>query len=349
MSSVKLLDRFTQLLWTAAIPLSLSVLNPLAAEAATFNKIVVFGDSLSDAGNTFAATKGLVPPPLLPTLGPGGQPVLVPAYEKGRFTENLNWIDYLAPQLGVSSVQNFAFTSATTGTLNTAPIPGLPGLQQQIGAFVAGNPTATADGLFIVWAGNNDYLQISGQTNPSIPVENLANAIRALASVGAKNILVPNLEDLGKTPLVKSRTNAAQVSDLINQHNSLLAATLTSLEQDPTLGGVNLISLDVFSLFNEALAQPQKFGFTNVDSPCLTNSPLFQTTSPFVTKCDNPDEYLFWDSLHPSDKTHQILAATALETLEQDHASVPEPSPVLAFAVLSGALVLVRWKRSYQL
>lgn len=347
MSSVKLLDRFTKLLWTAAIPLSLSALNPLAAAAATFNNLVVFGDSLSDTGNTFAATNGLVPPPVLLTAGPGGQPVPVPAYEKGRFTENLNWIDYLAPQLGVSSVQNFAFTSATTGTLNTAS-PDLPGLQQQIGAFVAGSPTPTENDLFIVWAGNNDYLQISGQTDPSIPVENLANAILALASVGAKNILVPNLEDLGKTPLVKSRTNAAEVSELINQHNSLLAATLTSLEQDPALSGVNLIPLDVFSLFNEALTQPQKFGFTNVDTPCLTNSPLFQPAPPIVTRCDNPEEYLFWDSLHPTDKTHQFLAATALETIEQDHASVPEPSPVSAFAVLGGALVLVQWKRSYQ-
>jgi phospholipase/lecithinase/hemolysin len=39
-----------------------SFMLPLKATAATFNQLFVFGDSLSDTGNAFIATGGLVNP-----------------------------------------------------------------------------------------------------------------------------------------------------------------------------------------------------------------------------------------------------------------------------------------------
>jgi phospholipase/lecithinase/hemolysin len=52
------------------------------------------------------------------------------------------------------------------------------------------------------------------------------------------------------------------------------------------------------------------------------------------TICSNPDEHLFWDSIHPTARGHEILAEAAL-------AVVPEPNTALlvgmGFAVLSGS------------
>ncbi|HEY9737276.1 MAG TPA: SGNH/GDSL hydrolase family protein [Trichocoleus sp.] len=305
----------SQFRWAAALSLAWVALAPLAAEAANFNRLFVFGDSLSDPGNTASVTFGLVPPPvLLGTDQRTGSFGFVPAYEQRRFTNQLNWVDYLAPQLAAGTSINFAFAGATTGTLNTT-ISFLPALQQQVGLFLGGNFTPTAEDLFIVWAGSNDYLAVAGQTDPTVPVGNLEQAIRSLAGAGAQNILVSNLPDLGKTPLVSSRANAPQVSALVNQHNSLLSSKLTALEEDPTLASVDLIPLDVFSLFENAIANPAAFGFSNVTNACLSPSPVLSLQIRPVTRCANPNEYLSWDGLHPSARGHQLVAETALQTL----------------------------------
>ncbi|HEY9880130.1 MAG TPA: SGNH/GDSL hydrolase family protein, partial [Leptolyngbyaceae cyanobacterium] len=275
-------------------------------------------------------------------------------------TNNLNWIDYLAPKLGATSTTNYAFAGATTGTQNTT-FPLFPGLQQQVSTFLFSSNQPTSEDLFVLWAGSNDYLATASQTNPEIPVSNLEGAVKALANAGAQNILVANLEDLGKTPLVQGRSNAEQVSALVNQHNTLLASTLITLDADPAFSNVNLISLDVFSLVNEAINQPGEFGFTNVSDPCLTNFSFSSLPTGLIRKCANPEQYLFWDSLHPTDKAHQILADTAFTTIEaatgapdpvansvfsalqtDDAASVPEPGLSTAIGLLGSSLVLAR-------
>ncbi|MBD2256127.1 SGNH/GDSL hydrolase family protein [Pseudanabaena sp. FACHB-2040] len=348
MSHLNFLHPLTRILWGSALSLSLATLVPAAAEAASFGRLFVFGDSLSDTGNTAAVTGGIVPPPILPGIDLStGFFGALPAYTQQRFADELIWLDFLAPQLGATSGQNFAFAGATTGFLNTTS-PALPGLQQQIGQYLSLKIPAATDDLFVLWAGNNDYLEVAGQTDPTVPVSNLESAIRTLAGVGAENFLVVNLPDLGQTPLVKNRQNAPQVTGLVEQHNALLASTLASLDQDPSFDGVDLISLDVFSLIESALVSPGQFGFTNVSDPCLTTSPLFfppDTKNPPITRCANPDEYLFWDSLHPTSKAHQIVASAALQALDQAPASVPEPSSGVALMVLSGGLALVRTRR----
>ncbi|HEY9764116.1 MAG TPA: SGNH/GDSL hydrolase family protein [Trichocoleus sp.] len=351
----------TRVFWASAVPLSLSALAPLSVQAASFNRLFVFGDSLSDPGNTATVTKGLFPPPVLPGVDSATNKFgFFPAYTQQRFTDNLNWIDYLAPKLGVTSTTNYAFAGATTGTQNTT-LPFLPGLQQQISTFLFSLTAPTPEDLFVVWAGSNDYLATASQTNPNIPVGNLESAVRALADAGAQNILVANLEDLGKTPLVKSQSNAEQVSELINQHNTLLTSTLTGLATDPSFEDASLISFDVFSLLNEAISQPEKFGFTNVSDPCLANLALSSLLTLPILKCANPDQYLFWDSLHPTDKAHQILADAAFSTIKASSeasnpiadtsfsilqtsysVAVPEPVSNTAVGVLGSSLVLTR-------
>lgn len=340
-------SRRGRLLWLSSLPVAIALLTPTTADAASFNRLFVFGDSLSDTGNTANATFGLIPPTQLPGIDLATNTVgLVSAYAEGRFADGFNYVDYLAPKLGVTSTTNFAFTSATTGTLNTVS-PLLPGLQQQVGAFPSAGIDPTAADLFIVWAGSNDYLEIAGEDDPSVPVGNLETAIRTLAGKGAKTFLIPNLPDLGITPLVSSRANAGQVSQRVAQHNSLLADKLNQLSQDPDLSDVRLVPLDIAQLIAEASREPAAFGFTNVAEACLSTSPLFfQPPSP-VSRCANPDQYLFWDSLHPTSKAHQFVANEALTVLHADHpVTVPEPGLALALTLVGSAVVGSRWRQS---
>ncbi|MBD2099809.1 SGNH/GDSL hydrolase family protein [Leptolyngbya sp. FACHB-261] len=289
-----------------------------AASAHTFSNLYVFGDSLSDVGQLFNATGGLFPPS--------------PFYNNGRFSNGPVWVEYLAPQLGLGVDLNndFALGGATTGTNNALDglidptgTLNLPGLQQQIGSFTTTRPAADPNALYIVWAGANDYLG-GGITNPAEPVSNLAQAITTLAGAGARTILVPNLPSLGALP---NSQNPAGLNALSEAHNTGLALTLNGLSQ--TLPQVDLIPLDINSLFQQAIANPSQFGFTNVTAPCLLN-----------LTCTNPDEFLFWDTLHPTTAGHEIVANFAFDILKADEpkppTSVPEATPILGLLVLGG-------------
>ncbi|MBR8826742.1 MAG: SGNH/GDSL hydrolase family protein [Gomphosphaeria aponina SAG 52.96 = DSM 107014] len=284
----------------------ISSLLPLQAKAASFSEIYVFGDSLSDTGNFFEAT---------------GQPPS-PPYFKGRLSNGPVWTEYLATEIGLTPNpnNNFAFFGATTGNTNVQ-VPGLPGLQQQINGFTQATRVADPEALYIVWAGSNDYT-LGNITDPSIPVNNILTAVNSLADVGAKNIMVVNLGDLGETP---ATNQDPVVSTFLNQltagHNSLLAQSLNQ-SKNPEL---NLIPLDVNSFFKAALNNPESFGLTNVTDACLD----LETGR----ICNNPDEYLFWDSVHPTTFAHEGIAQLAAQELDSRTTQVREP--VATFALLT--------------
>ncbi|MBF2028096.1 MAG: SGNH/GDSL hydrolase family protein [Oscillatoriales cyanobacterium C42_A2020_001] len=330
MTNSKTLSSIRNRIAMGALPIAFVALTPSTAEAFQLTGLYVFSDSLSDVGNFYAFTNNQLPPPQL-------------GYFNGRFSNGPVWVDYLAPRLGLTSDirTNFSFPGLTTGTTNTTIPNVLPGLQQQIPRFTQATPQADPNALYILWAGANDYLG-GQQTNPAIPVANLANAIQSLAGVGAKNFLVANLPDLGQVPLVRDRGAAVSqgATALTNGHNALLAQTLATLGNQLAPIGVNLIPLDVNTVFSQAIANPAQFGLTNTSDPCLFPSPLlFSNTGGRpdpITVCPNPNQYLFWDSLHPSTTAHRLVGEAAFQTLSAS--AVPEP-PATAGMIVFGAFM----------
>lgn len=297
----------------------LSFLFPLRAFAASFTQIYVFGDSLSDTGNLFAATSGSLPSS--------------PPYSEGRASNDRLWIEYLAEDLGANTT-NYAFGGATTGSNNTF-IPGLIGLEQQISTFQATNSFADPDALYVVWAGANDYLG-AGITDPSVPLENLANSIATLESYGAENFLVVNLPDLGQLPATNSGVFSSGLSTLTNLHNSGLDTLLNSLSLSY---GIDIYDVDASSLFAKAIANPASLEFTNVTDTCLNLST--------ATICSNPNEYLFWDDLHPTTAAHELIGDLALTRLNSQ--PIPEPNSGFGILAFVGALSIgAIAKRKYQ-
>ena len=348
----------------------LSFTLPIGASAATFNRIYVFGDSLSDTGNVFNLTnfaKSFVDP-TIPIDPPAG-------YFDGRYSNGPVWVDYLADALkltvtpssklavpfpititptgelgvnfffnGATTTQsvNFAFGGAKAG-LDNAGDPRLPGVLREVQGFtndlIVANQSADPNALYIVWAaGSNDY---GSGSVPNQVVGNISTAVRSLFDFGARNFLVPNAPDLGKT--ARARTLSEQQSigltNLTNAHNFLLDKTLSDLSQ--SLTGINLLPLDVNSLFNDAIENPGKFGLTNVTQACLN-----------ISECANADQtqqnqYLFWDGIHPTTTAHKQLAEFALEKLEPK--SVPEPTSSASLGMLGLAWLLRgKFKKSRQ-
>ena len=235
-------------------------------------------------------------------LSPGDCP---PApYFDCRFSNGPVWAELLAADLGNSAVTAYggAGTNYAIGGQRSDEI--LNGQIPLFSSHVAG--AADSDALYIVWGGGNDFLQgIDAVTAAT----NILSSVQALSALGATNFLVPNLP-------VSDATYA------VTFHNTLSAGL-------DSLTGVNAQLLPVLALLFQVNLNPGAFGFTNVTDPCVDLGA--------GTVCANPDEYLFWDAVHPTARAHELIAAEAL-------ALVPEPGTGLLLGL--GLGVLARTRRS---
>jgi phospholipase/lecithinase/hemolysin len=309
-----------------------SFMLPTKASAVSFDQLYVFGDSLSDTGNIYNATSQTYPPS--------------PPYYDGRFSNGPIWVDYLGDQLGLTPTLfttiastpptqgiNFAFGGASSGLGNAViPNPNLPGVLQQVedfaGILQANHQTADPNALYTLWGGADDLL-FSNAGDPTAPISNISQALNILAGVGAKNILVFNLPNLGELPGDQtSGLNTTTLSQSTSEFNLGLAETVSTLSsQNPNL---NIIPVDIYSLFNQA----SSLGFTNVTEPCLSSP-----------DCD-PATFLFWDGFHPTTAAQKVIADTALADIEAK--SVPEPSVnlgILALGAFGAVGVLKRQQK----
>src|SRR5262245_28092229 len=168
---------------------------------AGFTNLYVFGDSLSDIGNFAAVTPN---PPALPFEIPGP----TTAYTLGRFTNALNYVDYLAGDLGLGVTPSvlggtdYAWGGART---NTHALGAFASALGQVATFTAQPGPADPLALYVVFGGANntrDAIQ-SVLSNPSnLPAaaaatvaaaNDIRTALQSLYAEGARDFLVPNL------------------------------------------------------------------------------------------------------------------------------------------------------------
>ncbi|MBW4621056.1 MAG: SGNH/GDSL hydrolase family protein [Cyanosarcina radialis HA8281-LM2] len=311
----------------SALTLSLAWAQPSAAEGSSFRRLYIFGDSLSDPGNVYTLTGRTVPPS--------------PPYFQGRTSNGPLWTEYFASNLGLLPTNlvdvdrfpptegiNFAFVGATSSSKNVLN-GSLFGLQQQIAAFSQLPRPRQTRTLYAVWIGANDYLSLfpadpnrwNLRQTPQETVRNISVALTALAKAKAKTILVFNLSDLGQTPFGRSNPSLSQQLTLLTKiHNWVLRVELLRLRQQ--FPGTEFILVDIDRLFKTVVREPQKFHFTNVTTSCLN----LQVNPPQI--CDRPDEYLFWDGIHPTHTGHRIIAQKAFQTLNSQDSERQSESAV---------------------
>lgn len=325
----------------SALAAALFALGTAAAQAATFNSLVVFGDSLSDPGNAAGLTRNPDATSFFPPSPPYNQ----------RFSNGKTAAEYLAESLGATVVpsytgaanaNNFATGGALTGNgnfnfiinrptgLQAYPAIGASGIAQQISAFSPGSINQ-ANTLYMVWGGANDLflgfaLAQAGQpvnfnTVVGTALGNLNSDIQALAAKGAQHFFVPNLPDLGLTPFARAQgaTFMGQATALSDAFNLGLSQIITGYRN----AGFDMYTYDVAGFMRGVVAAPGP-NFTNVTDTCLSAG---------IAALPSCQGYLFFDDVHPTTFAHNLLA-------QQFAAAVPEPE---TYVMLAAGLVLLGW------
>jgi phospholipase/lecithinase/hemolysin len=280
--------------------------------------VVVFGDSFSDPGNGFTFIKTSSTPPDY-----GLNAFLVPSapYAKGghHLSNGATWIEQLAGQLGAQRSALPAFASSNPYAMNfaiataRARVDGTnPSLSLEVAAFLQKTGgQIPSDALYVIEVGSTDVGDAVFAGNPAQAfaiLQAAANAIRdniaLLHSLGARHFLVWNVPNAGFTPAARISGTSAAAALATATFNGLLATALNPL----VLSGVDIIPFDSNALVTAIVAAPQLYGLTNVSDACVTpNEPPFT--------CKDPDEYLFWDGIHPTAAGHALVAQVVAQLL----------------------------------
>jgi phospholipase/lecithinase/hemolysin len=68
--------------------------------------------------------------------------------------------------------------------------------------------------------------------------------------------------------------------------------------------------LNAFGLLTRYVKRPARYGFTNPTDPCVSFLPP-------CTSFADPDEYVFWDGIHPTTRTHKLVSDAAARILRR--------------------------------
>jgi phospholipase/lecithinase/hemolysin len=321
--------------------------------AVEFDKIIVFGDSLSDTGNVFKlTTQANKIIPLIPIVPKD------PPYFHGRFSNGPVWAENLAGHLNIP-MESYAFGGSWAETIfDSGPFsPFNLGIQVDLYLVNSILDINKDQHLFVIWSGANDYIHgrftIDHKPNYdyAVPntIKNIKQQIDWLIFYGAKHFLILNLPNLGFTPETISRGAefSSMETEFSKRHNAQLAEMLKKEKnKNPN---VKFFFVDIENFFSDVMINPETYHLKNIKDPCYEGSYTFRLQNedePVIDaakkikldiannaslsiayqnaksharghkSCTNPNEYLFWDRLHPTSFAHQAIAGIVLQALK---------------------------------
>jgi phospholipase/lecithinase/hemolysin len=309
--------------------------------------VVVFGDSLLDAG-TYS-------PVAEPTLG------------GGRFTTNpgLNFTQEVAlshgsiltpafiggfglpliPAAGLNYAQGGSRVTmqpgidhAAAGSVNAdfeeeTTIP----ITDQVAEFLKAHKRFRAEQLILIDGGANDiFFQLAAAqaagtaaaqqdavTAITQSATELAGVVATMVANGATHVVVVNVPDIGKAPIGVASADHGQS---LTQVSQLFNTTLTGALHQPIFGEKVLL-IDSFAFIDGIIANYQAHGFTvsntgfacdlsaqvtratalHLDHPSVFGQSLFCSPKTFISK--GADEtFMFADAVHPTTHLNAIVA-----------------------------------------
>ncbi|KAL2139067.1 hypothetical protein VTI28DRAFT_5852 [Corynascus sepedonium] len=331
--------RFSWVLAAASVVLAKS------DKCGTFETLVTFGDSFTDNGRLvyYISNGGKAPPPGTmhdesTTTASGG----------------LSWAQYAAKGAG-AKLMDYAVGGAVCSNqivsrsfdLINRTFPAilddeLPSFQADV-AFKSLFPHRTAKNtVYAIWIGTNDLgwdAFLSDSQTPGKTISDFVgcvfSALDNIYKTGGRRFVILNTIPLELAPLYALPENGGTLDSQfwdtktkynITQYNEKIREFSTSVNTMVAYGVPVEASIkkrwpkatvdvfDVHSLFNDIYNEPTKF----LDAPHNVNSYYHQcesTGSPCVDQPGSLDGYMWYDELHPSNKTSSVIAEHFLDVV----------------------------------
>ncbi len=313
--------------WTVAVTMA-AALATAPAMAAAPDRLVVFGDSLVDAGDAYLGTGGMT---AQPDYG----------YFRGRYSNGPVWTDLVNARLTAHATgsttnyttpfllggNNFAVGGAQAAMDRSLLGFTVPGLHSQLGLFATSGKAIDPNALYVLNFGNNDVSAlIAGELAAPTPaaaalfkaqytaafVGNYVGAVQALNAAGVRHFLIGGVPN-------------PSIAEGVGLEGALQASFTTLV---PTLApGTSFTQIDYFGFFSALVADPAAFGLpadldTNLADACVDISVAPANPHP------NCSHFLSFDGIHPTAPVHAALAryVDSLIGVPLAAGAVPEPA-----------------------
>lgn len=267
-------------------------------------KLVIFGDSLSDNGNSYEYSHHKKPSALM--------------YYQGRYSNGPIWLDYLStvlfPNASQQLILNYAFGGA--GVLRSQPHVFI--LRQEIDSYLLTHAIRPdADTWFIIWIGANDYLLHPDSKSEDVQhvITEIEHNVTRLVEHGARHIIVLGLPDLGVLPYADDLELQTPLSNLSHLHNQRLKDSIAKLKT--RFAQTEWHYIDINQTFISLMTHPKQYGFKYTHARCL-DPDIFAKIMEHHQKQDCR-KYVFFDQFHPTTFVHHLVAKELLKNIHFLH------------------------------
>ncbi|MEN4827109.1 esterase EstP [Pseudomonas sp. P39-UII1] len=288
------------------------------AAPSPYSSMIVFGDSLADAGQFPDLSGGTAGTrftnrdengnfaPVSPMILGGRLGVspddLNPSTSLGIRPDGNNWA------VGGYTTQQILDSITQTSQLVVPPgTNGAGAVLRERPGYLANGLRADPNALYYLTGGGNDFLQglVNSPADAAAAGSRLAASAQALQQGGARYIMVWLLPDLGQTPNFSGTPQQNPLSQLSAVFNQALVGQLGQIDAE-------IIPLNIPVLLSEAVANPTQFGLAsgqNLIGTCYSGDSCVENPV-YGINGSNPDptKLLFDDSVHPTIAGQQLIA-----------------------------------------
>ncbi|QCD76823.1 GDSL esterase/lipase At5g45950 [Vigna unguiculata] len=339
------------------IPLySLAVEIPLVRQVASkynVSCILVFGDSSVDSGNN-----NVLHTTMKSNFLPYGKNFFdsrpTGRFSNGRLATDFvaEAVGYrkvippfLDPNLKPEDLEyGVSFASAATGFDDyTAEVSNVLSVSKQLEYFAhykihlrrkVGEERAefiTRNALYIISMGTNDFLQnyfleptrpkqFSLEEFENFLLSRFTKDVQEMHRLGARRLIIVGVLPLGCIPLIKTLRNAEGCDQSLNSvAHAFNAKLLHQLNVLKTKLGLRTALVDVYGMIQRAVTNPKQYGFVEGSKGCVgTGTIEYGDSCKGVNSCSDPDKYVFWDAVHPTQKMYKLIADEAIASFIND-------------------------------
>lgn len=246
-------------------------------------------------------------------------------------TNNTTPLNGAGPVSATLKGVNYAAAGSTTNSTGVGET-WAPSLHTQIQHFVSTQGRKLdPNAVYFIWSGANDLLSLlTGPTPTELQLLtvaqtaaiNVANEVAILSSLGAKRVVVMSLPNLGIAPVITGAGNPALPAAMKTATFTFNSILNQQLGQVIAQYGTKILYVDAYTLLDNVVLAIQ------AGNPFQAGGQLFRfinftqaTCGPVQSAIYCPNgvapNYVFADTLHPTDLAHRLLSLQVETLIDQ--------------------------------